>query len=225
MNGNYPNSPAEISGGGQSVPAAAAKVQSLNLKDPRWLQLPDSGKETVQRGEAAWERLCNRGSQTYADWREVANAVQTLRSKAMSMHKTNDVNSKRYRNEMSSFITLFSLGSLSKATRHALLNLTPEVDAWHARLPPERQADLNHPVTVLRQYRRAMRAEQKGQLASQTKTITFHDEVDDDENHLHSALDFSDLSEAERRELRESIRRFARKKGIEVDSALMQTSS
>jgi hypothetical protein len=58
-----------------------------------------------------------------------------------------------------------------------------------------------------------------------TKTITFHDEVDDDENHLHSVLDFSDLSEAKRRELRETIRRFARKNGIEVDSALMQTSS
>jgi hypothetical protein len=213
----------------QLATASPVKDQRLYLDDIRWKNLPSTRKDIVLRGEAAFATLRKHSVETYRQWREVAVALQELRSIAMRITGANDVRSKRYRNEIGSLIKQFSFHRLSKTMRQALLNLTADVDVWYDRLSQEQQAEWNNPVTVLKHYHLARKAEQKSQGAAQTdpttKTITFHNEVDFDDNHMHSALDFSDLSHVQRNEIRQMVLRFAKRKGIEVQSNEIQTSS
>ena len=111
------------------------------LEDVRLASLSAAEKQALRRGEDAFSRI----RRTYAEWRAVGDALRVLRTAAMQTVGANNLNSKRYRNEMASLVSLFSFRSLSKTTRTVLLELTPEVDQWHAGLPEEKRLDLESP--------------------------------------------------------------------------------
>jgi hypothetical protein len=118
---------------------------------------PDA--ETIYEGQRAWIRL--REGHAWADWIAVGRAHLIGRAEAMRAAHATAPAGPRYKNAFGDWLKRFGFHTLDKGDRARLFDVIEhlvEIDKWRSTLPPSDQLKLNHPSTVLRQWRRSCRA-------------------------------------------------------------------
>jgi hypothetical protein len=126
--------------------------QPLAINDLRGLS-PDE-RDVVRRSDEAFSRV----RQTWPNWKQVALGLVVLRELAMRETGSNSIRSKRYKDRFHDLLEGRAYAKMDATTRKDLLTcaaLSPELDEWYAALDEHQRVRLNHPVNVLRAFRRA----------------------------------------------------------------------
>ena len=110
--------------------------------------------DIVREGKAAWGRL-KQGSGTWEDWKAVGYALLEGRTIAMRSARSRRVG---YGPALSSwfFDNRLNLSPTDRAMLFKVMEILPAVEAWRETLPPMRRLRMNHPGTVLKNYKKAI---------------------------------------------------------------------
>jgi hypothetical protein len=110
--------------------------------------------DIVREGKAAWGRL-KQGGGTWEDWKAVGYALLEGRTIAMRSTCSGRVG---YRPALSSwfFDNRLNLSPTDRAMLFKVMEILPAVEAWRETLPPIRRLRMNHPGTVLKNYKKAI---------------------------------------------------------------------
>jgi hypothetical protein len=144
----------------RSGPAGTGAVVSFKPKaipvEPIAAELPPEHKDTQREGYAAWQRIRTGGH--YADHCKVRDLLKVYVDMAMGVSGANSKQSPLYKKAFRSLLAQTELAALldkkNESYRVRLLQLTPEVDAWHAALPEHEKREWNSPKTVLENYKK-----------------------------------------------------------------------
>jgi hypothetical protein len=115
-----------------------------------------SEHDAVIRGREAWDRVKKHADLSWEDWMMTGVALTIGREECLAATHANDINSKRYRNAFSGWLTENGFGDMDKAARSRLFECMEhqgQIEAWRARLTLTERLKLNHPDTVLRRWR------------------------------------------------------------------------
>jgi hypothetical protein len=112
-------------------------------------------QQTIQAGQAAWQRLND--CQTWNDWLLVGEALLVGRSEAMTAARTNKPEGRRYNEEMAAWLKATNFTNIDKGTRSRLLDCIEhraEIEKWRATLTTTERLKINHPTSILRHWQR-----------------------------------------------------------------------
>jgi hypothetical protein len=130
----------------------STRVKSDSLDSPSYH--PDEA--VVRAGQEAWGRL--RSNATWDDWKQVGKAHVIGRHKAMIGAGVNQPIGRRYNEAFGTWQREFGFENLDQGDRARLFEVMghlDEVDAWLATLTTSERLRLNHPTTVLRNWKRS----------------------------------------------------------------------
>jgi hypothetical protein len=119
----------------------------------RW-DRPTDDEALIQRGREAFERLAN--GRTWDDWIAVGEALLIGRTAAMREAHTNEPKGGRYNEIFGLWLRHYGFDRLDKSDRAKLMevmNHRAEIEAWRTLLPSNKRMLLNHPTTVLRNWK------------------------------------------------------------------------
>jgi hypothetical protein len=110
--------------------------------------------DIVREGKAARGRL-KQGGGTWEDWKAVGYALLEGRTIAMRSARSRRVG---YGPALSSwfFDNRLNLSPTDRAMLFKVMEILPAVEAWRETLPPMRRLRMNHPGTVLKNYKKAI---------------------------------------------------------------------
>lgn len=131
----------------------------------------------IERGKAAYRRL--KGSNIWADWRDVCLALLALMLRAMAAAGAVEPRGGKYQKSIIHQLRLHGFEHIHKTTRSILIDVARNIeaiDAWReelAKSDPERLTDLNHPRVVLTYWKRSLGLDSKNQEASEDRPNPF----------------------------------------------------
>jgi hypothetical protein len=109
----------------------------------------------VRIGQEAWSRLTS--CQIWGDWLLVGEALAAGRTEAMRTAHTNKPFGRRFNQEFGDWLRSSKFDSVHKTTRSQLLKCLEhraQIESWRATLTINERVSLNHPVAVLRRWRK-----------------------------------------------------------------------
>lgn len=113
----------------------------------------DSDRVSRQTTEA-WRRL--KKDRNWGDWIKVGEGLRLWRDEAMRAAGTNRPEGKGYNQAFGDRLTKYKLDDMDKGDRSrlfAVMDNLPAIEAWRQGLPLKDRLKLNHPSTVLRNWR------------------------------------------------------------------------
>jgi hypothetical protein len=116
--------------------------------------------DAISDGRLAWTKI--RSVTTYESWKMVAVAVAIGRQQAMAAIGSNKPFGTKYRHAINRWLEDNGFREMRMGIRTAcclLADHMQEIEAWRATLPASEQREQNHPEVIIRNWRRATRAD------------------------------------------------------------------
>ena len=113
--------------------------------------------DIVREGKAAWSRL-KQGSGTWEDWKAVGYALLEGRTIAVRYARPRRVGGPGYGPAFNSWLfdNRLNLSPTDRAMLFKVMVILPALEEWRETLPPIRRLRMNHPRTVLKNYKKAI---------------------------------------------------------------------
>ena len=129
--------------------------------------------DVVQQAWAAWCRL-KQGSKSWSDWVQVGHALLEGRTTALRNAGTTSPAGRGYSDAFSDWLTYnrFDVGPSHRAKLLVVMGILPEIEQWLATLTPLQRSRMNHPGTVLLNYRKATRIGPALESVNPTHSVT-----------------------------------------------------
>ena len=113
--------------------------------------------DIVREGKAAWGRL-KQGSGTWEDWKAVGHALLEGRAIAVRYARPRRVGGPGHGPAFNSWLfdNRLNLSPTDRAMLFKVMEILPALEEWRETLPPIRRLRMNHPSTVLKNYKKAI---------------------------------------------------------------------
>ena len=113
--------------------------------------------DIVREGKAAWGRL-KQGGGTWEDWKAVGYALLEGRTIAVRYARPRRVGGPGYGPAFNSWLfdNRLNLPPTDRAMLFKVMEILPALEEWRETLPPIRRLRMNHPSTVLKNYKKAI---------------------------------------------------------------------
>ena len=148
-----------------SKPAASPSPSDrLPIRPPKvtWCRTKSPSKaEILRQGAEAMRRLSGNSSRDWADWLKVLAALGIGRHVAMLESGSNEPHGYKYCTAFSNWLRRHeAFQTIDQADRKRMfdcLDNLAAIEEWRARLAPSQQLKSNHPIIVLREWKRSQR--------------------------------------------------------------------
>ena len=146
---------------GNSAERTVVPFKSIPETESSTAEVPPEHTQTQREGHAAWRQIRSGGH--YADHCKVRNLLMVYRDMALRVSGANSHQSPLYKKAFGTILAAdvelaVLLEKKYESYRTRLLQLTPDIDRWHAALPEDEKIKNNYPGTVLANHRRYLKA-------------------------------------------------------------------
>ena len=146
---------------GNSAKHTVVPSKSIPEIESSTAEVPPEHTQTQREGHAAWRQIRSGGH--YADHCKVRNLLMVYRDMALRVSGANSHQSPLYKKAFGTILAAdvelaVLLEKKYESYRTRLLQLTPDIDRWHAALPEDEKIKNNYPGTVLANHRRYLKA-------------------------------------------------------------------